>query len=245
MGGRCAKRNIVRALLIGVFAAPLSALSAMAEERFALVIGNAGYTGKPLPALGNPLNDAKLMSDRLTTAGFDVTTVTDADLRGFKTAVREFTGRLAEAGEDVTALFFYAGHGLQGGGKNYLIPLGAELETEADLEFEAVATDWVLARLEAAHGGANVLLLDACRNPGLARAMGGGGLAPIQAAPAGSFISFATAPGMVAYDGNGENSYYTEAVASHMLAPGVDIEHVFKAVRRAGMADARFAGAAG
>ncbi|CAN0453726.1 unnamed protein product, partial [Scytosiphon promiscuus] len=151
-----------------------------------------------------------------------------------KRAVRDFANSLSSAGEGSIAAVYYSGHGFQAGGRNYLAPIGADLRDEVDAEFEALAVDWVLSAVEKAHKGANIVILDACRNTALSRSAGtgGNGLALLQSTPRGSFISFATAPGSTAADGTGLNSPYTSAIAAELLVPGRSIEAVFKAVRR-------------
>lgn len=219
-------------LLVGL-AALLPAGMARAAERLALVIGNADYAGDTLTPLKNPANDAALIADTLKKAGFSVDLVLDADLRGMKLAVRDFTDKLGKAGDGALAAVYYSGHGFQAGGRNYLAPLGADLRDEVDAEFEALSVDWLLSSVEAAHKGANIVILDACRNTALTRSIGtGSGLALLQSTPRGSFISFATAPGSTASDGTGLNSPYTAAIAAEMLTPGASVESVFKAVRR-------------
>ncbi|WP_186396581.1 caspase family protein [Stappia sp. TSB10GB4] len=209
----------------------LGTASSLAAERLALVIGNADYSGGAMTPLKNPVNDAALIADALRQSGFSVETVLDADLRTMKQALREFTTRLSAAGEGSIAAVYYSGHGFQAGGRNYLAPIGADLKDEVDAEFEALAVDWVLSTVEAAHKGANIVILDACRNTALSRSIGTGGLALLSSTPRGSFISFATAPGSTAADGSGLNSPYTAAIAAEMLVPGRSVEAVFKAVR--------------
>jgi len=210
-----------------------------AEGRLALVVGNAAYQGKTLTALKNPTNDAALIADALKKAGFDVVTVMDADLRAMKQAVSDFGTRLGEAGPGAVGMFYYSGHGFQANGLNYLAPLKANLQDEVDAEFEALSVDWVLGKLEKAHQGANVIVLDACRNTALRRGINTGteGLALLRATPRGSFISFATAPGSTAADGTTLNSPYTAAIAREILTPGQTIENAFKNVRRSVVAE--------
>lgn len=209
----------------------LGTTPSLAGERLALVIGNADYSGDAMTPLKNPVNDAALIADTLRQSGFSVETVLDADLRTLKGAVRDFAQRLSAAGEGSIAAVYYSGHGFQAGGRNYLAPIGADLKDEVDAEFEALAVDWVLSTVEAAHTGANIVILDACRNTALSRSVGAGGLALLSSTPRGSFISFATAPGSTAADGSGLNSPYTAAIAAEMLVPGRSVEAVFKAVR--------------
>lgn len=222
-----------------LIATGLADRSAVAGERLALVIGNAGYESETLSPLKNPTNDAALIADALAKAGFKVETVMDADLRAMKRAIQGFGKRLGAAGPDAIGTFYYSGHGFQANGLNYLAPLKADLRDEVDAEFEAMSVDWVLGKLEKAHKGANVVILDACRNTALSRGMRGAGegLALLRATPRGSFISFATAPGSTAADGNTLNSPYTSAIAREMLKPGQTIETVFKNVRRSVVAE--------
>ena len=155
----------------------------------ALVIGNGAY-GRIQP-LDNPVNDATLMGETLRGLGFEVAVSTDADLRDMNAAVRSFGKRLRAAGPGAVGLFFYAGHGVQSRGRNYLIPLVAPIDVEADLEFEAVRAQGVLGQMKDAGSGLNIVVLDACRSnpfPGSARS-GARGLSRIDA-PKGSLIAY-------------------------------------------------------
>ena len=205
--------------------------SALAEPRLALVIGNSNY-GKETGRLPNPANDAALMAATLGKLGFKVTKLIDADQKQMKRAIADFGSALTAAGPDAAGLFFYAGHGVQIAGENYLIPLKAEIRKEADAELEAVPANWVLKQMEFAGNRINIIILDACRNNPLPRSMRGAsrGLARMDA-PKGSFIAYSTAPGETAADGEGKNSPYTEALAKAMLVPGVAIEETFRNAR--------------
>jgi uncharacterized caspase-like protein len=211
--------------------------SVSAETRVALVIGNSAYVNAP--ALANPLNDAQAMTAALKGAGFDVVEATDASKAKFDAALRSFSEKLSKA--DV-ALFFYAGHGLQVGAQNYLVPVDAKLENERDLEFEAVKLDFVQRQMEIDRDGkTTIVMLDACRdNPlsrNLARSMGtrsagiGRGLA---AAPAGlgTFIAYSTQPGNVALDGDGKNSPFTAALVKHLGSKGRNLQATMIEVRK-------------
>ncbi len=217
-------------LLAGV--APVAA-----EKRVALVVGIAAYAHTP--PLANPLNDAKDMSTALKAAGFEVTEAFDVTRRAFDDAVRAFAGKLANA--DV-ALLFYAGHGLQVGAQNYLVPADAKLERERDLEFETIKLEFLLRQMEIdREGKTSIVILDACRdNPlsrNLARTMGtrstniGRGLA---AAPTGlgTFIAYSTQPGNVALDGTGRNSPFTAALVRHMGVKGRNLPATMIEVRK-------------
>ncbi len=208
----------------------LAALPARAETRVALVIGNSDYA--LISALANPENDAALMAETLRAVGFEVIEANNADRRGMARAIREFGKRLRRAGPEAVGLFYYAGHGVQASGANYLIPLGAPVDTEADLEIEAVSAAWVLGQMEYAGNALNVVILDACRNnpfKGSFRASTRG-LARMNA-PSGSLVAYAAAPGQVAADGAGANSPYTAALVAAMREPGLPLEQVFKRVR--------------
>ena len=204
--------------------------TADAQRRVALVIGNSAYTA--VPALSNPKNDAEAMAQTLSELGFDVTTAIDADLRGMSRAIRTFGKALRAAGRDAVGLFYFAGHGVQSRGSNYLVPVGAAIENEADLELEAISTSTILSQLEIADNALNLVILDACRNNPLKSASRSTsrGLARVQAA-SGTLVAFAAAPGQVAADGTGTNSPYTAALVKAMRQPGLSVEEVFKKVR--------------
>jgi Caspase domain len=205
------------------------------EARLALVIGNSAYPTAPLP---NPVHDARLMASTLQALGFTVVEAFDADQKTLKRVLQEFGERLERSGRDTVGLFYYAGHGIQVGGTNYLIPIDANIARESDVEIEAVSAQAVLATLDYARNRLNLILMDACRNNPYARSFRSAarGLARMDA-PNGSLIAYATAPGAVAADGRGNNSPYTEALTRAMQEPGVPIEQVFKNARRAVMAE--------
>jgi carboxyl-terminal processing protease len=216
------------ALLLGLIVAN----PASAEPRVALVIGNSAYKGD-LPALPNPANDAKLMAQALKSVGFDVVEREDASQDQIKQAIAEFSEKLTAAGSEGTGLFFYAGHGVQVAGENYLIPVDAKIKREADVDLVAVSATTVLKQMEFANSAVNIIILDACRNNPLGdggRSLGRG-LAKIEAAPRGSFIAYSTAPGSTAADGDGVNSPYTKALAETITEPGLSIADVFQEVR--------------
>ena len=165
------------------------------------------------------------MADALGGLGFDVTLALDADQKAMKYAIVEFGEKLATAGKDAVGLFFYAGHGLQVDGQNYLVPLAAEIDKESHVAIEAVSAGWVLGEMEFAGNRMNFVILDACRNNPLSRSFRSAtrGLARMDA-PRGSIVAYSTAPGQVARDGEGFNSPYTEALVREMRAPGVSVE---------------------
>jgi len=223
--------------LIFVLALLALLIPAQAETRLALVVGNGAY--QATTALANPSNDARDISAALKAVGFEVIEAIDADKRGMDQALRTFADRLAKA--DV-ALFFYAGHGLQVGLQNYLVPVDAKLTRERDLEFEAVRLDFVLRQMEIdREGKTTIVILDACRdNPltrNLARSMGtrstavGQGLAAASTG-LGTFIAYSTQPGNVALDGAGRNSPFSEALVRQITIKGRNLPATMIEVRK-------------
>ncbi|MGV8057541.1 MAG: caspase domain-containing protein [Smithellaceae bacterium] len=196
------------------------------NQRLALVIGNSKYTASPLK---NPVNDARGMSAALQKLGFRVIYEENATRRVMDEAIRTFYSRLRN-GE--TGLFYYAGHGMQVKGRNYLIPVDARIETESDVEHESIDLGRVLGKMEDAGNPVNIVILDACRDNPFAKSFrsSGVGLARIDA-PVGTIIAYATAPESVAADGTGQNGVYTKYLLKEMMIPGLTIEQVFKAVR--------------
>ena len=204
--------------------------SATASERVALVVGNGGYSR--ISTLDNPVNDATLMARTLEGVGFDVSLVIDADRETMNRAIKAFGRRLARGRDEAVGLFYYAGHGVETGGRNYLIPLSAEIGSETELKSDAVPAEWVLSWMEEAGNRLNMVILDACRNNpyGDTFRSGSRGLGRVDA-PSGSLIAYSAAPGKVATDGKGDNSPYTAALAVAMTEPGLKLEDVFKRVR--------------
>jgi carboxyl-terminal processing protease len=219
-------------LVVAIVALLLLAGSALAEPRVALVIGNSGY-GAEIGRLANPANDAGLMAKTLRGIGFTVIEIEDADQQVMKRAIADFGYKLSDAGFDAIGLFYYAGHGLQFGGENYLIPIGAKIQRETDLDIEAVPLTLILKQMDFADGAVNIVILDACRNNPLSRGFRDStrGLAETRVKPHGSFIAYSTAPGETAADGNGANSPYTIALADSIVTPGLGIEEVFRDIR--------------
>ena len=226
------------AYFIAAFAAALVLVQpAAAQKRVALIVGNSAYTHAG--ALANPANDAADMAAALKEVGIEVILGLDLDKRAFDMKVRDFARALTAAD---TGIFFYAGHGLQVAGRNYLVPVDAQLQNERDLDFEAVALDFVLKQMELERETkTNIVFLDACRdNPlgrNLARNMGtrsasvGRGLAQVQTG-VGTFIAYSTQPGNVALDGSGRNSPFTAALAKGVKAPGRNLTAVMIDVRK-------------
>ncbi len=213
-----------------------SSAGAEEEKRVALVIGNSAY--QHAPALPNPRNDAAAVAEALRKVGFEVVEGLDLDRSAFLAKLRRFAKLVSTA--DV-ATFFYAGHGLQVGGENYFVPIDATLETEDDLAFEAIKFSFIMDLIES-RVGTSIFFLDACRNnpfvERIARSLGrsravsvGSGLAEIFAG-AGTLVAYATDPGNVALDGEGEHSPFTEALLKHIAEPGVEVRSMLTRVRR-------------
>jgi uncharacterized caspase-like protein len=229
-------RRVLVALLATVslvFAASDMAVA----KRVAFVVGNSAY--QHTTPLANPAHDARDMAAALKALSFDVIEGFDLDKRSLDLKTRDFAR--AMAGADA-AMFFYAGHGLQVSGQNYLVPIDAKLENERDLDFEATKVDFILRQMELEREGkTNIVFLDACRdNPlsrNLARSMGtrsaalGRGLAQVQTG-VGTFIAFSTQPGNVALDGDGRNSPFTTALLKHMKSGGRSLNAVMIDVRK-------------
>ncbi len=205
----------------------LSVAPLRAETRVALVIGNGEYA---TARLANPKNDAELMARTLKSVGFEVIKYTDANMQTMRQAFTDFARRLRQP--DAVGVFYYAGHGVQVAGQNYLIPIGADITAEGEVALQALNLSELLASMKGAASRINVAILDACRNNpyeshvrSIAR-----GLAPVSA-PAGTLISYATAPGEVAQDGSDGHSPFTAALAQSIPIPGLAIEEIFKHTR--------------
>ncbi len=211
----------------GLLAALPDAASA-ARARTALVIGNADY--EALSSLVNPLNDAQDMAAALRESGFQVTLLTNADQRGMEEAIREFGNRLERVRGH--GLFYYAGHGVERDGQNYLIPIGADVEDPADLRYKTVNASAILDHMERATNGVNVLILDACRNNPYPHFRSASRGLSILHGPKGSLIAYSTAPGDVAADGKGRNGLFTKHLLDVIRLPGLDLERSFSDVRR-------------
>lgn len=197
------------------------------ERRTALVIGNSNYADGRLK---NPVNDATDIAAALKGLGFTVTLKKDANLREMKDEIDNFGDSLRRGG---VGLFFFAGHGIQLGGINYLIPVRAHISNEKMVEHEAFDVNRLLSTLDNAGNSVNIVMLDACRDNPITRSFrsAGRGLAIISRQPPGTLISFSTGANQVAADGDGRNSPYTAALLQHMKTPGLPVEQVFKRVR--------------
>ena len=198
-----------------------------AGQRLALVIGNGAYADAPLK---NPVNDAADMAAKLEAKGFGVTTLTNAGQKEIEKAVREFTRQL---GQGDVGLFYFAGHGVQVDGENYLAPVDADIQTEEEVRYEAVSLGRVVDGMKRAGNDLNLVVLDACRNNPYSRSFRSGqrGLARVSPAT-GTLILYATEPGQVAVDGEGRNGVFTEKLLASMDSPGLGVEQVFKETAR-------------
>ena len=199
---------------------------AQTERRVALVIGNGAYQDGPL---ANPPNDARDMAAALRRLGFDVIEGENLNQKDMDRNIRLF-GTKIRGGS--VGLFYYAGHGIQINGINYLIPVGANITMESEVKYESIDVGLVLAQMDNARNSLNIVILDACRNNPFARSFRSAsqGLASIDA-PRGTLIAYATAPGSTAKDGTGKNGTYTEELLRYIRTPGLSIEQVFKRVR--------------
>ena len=201
-----------------------------ADKRIALVIGNARYPKFPL---ANPENDARLIAARLRTLGFEVSEQYNLNVLQFRRALRDFARKVAQ--DDATAVLYYAGHGVQIDGRNYLLPVDINLRDQEEVKDESVDIDELfLSRIDKVGSFPRIVILDACRNNPFAgktrNIRSAGGLAEMGAR--GTLIAFASAPGAPAEDGpDGGNSIYTRSLADELTAPGVEVEQMFKNVR--------------
>ena len=224
---------VLRLILWLPFLLALLAGPAQASERVALVIGNGNYANAGV--LPNPPNDAQAVASALRDVGFDVALGRDLDRAAMERLLRDFLRKAATA---KVALLFYAGHGMQVDGRNYLLPVDAKIEAASDLGFETVELDKILGNLEDA-ARATIVILDACRDNPLSRSFAarsrsasvGTGLAAYSTLGTGTLIAFATAPGKVALDGTGKNSPFTEGLVKHLRTPGLEVRAMLTRVR--------------
>jgi len=201
---------------------------------YALVIGNSNYKSHPLK---NPKNDADDMSVALKYSGFDVIDLRDASLTQLRAGVRQFGDRLLNY--DV-GLVYYSGHGIEVKGKNYFVPVNADIQREDEVSDQSLDVSLILEKMTTAGKGVNILIVDACRDDPFGRSFrtASRGLANMDA-PSGTIIAYATSPGKVASDGDGRNSPYTKNLLKAMQQPNKPIEQVFKEVRRAVQIDTK------
>lgn len=208
-------------------------------KRYALVIGNADYTDPNISRLSNPVNDASDMRDILRKLGFDVIyRVNAADKREMEQAVQDFTALLHNGG---IGLFYYAGHGVQVNGENYLIPTQVTLPSQTEVKYNTMSAQYVLDKMEKAGNGFNMIFLDACRDnplPENTRSIGKGkvGLAEMRH-PNGSIIVFSTSPNNKAEDGKGRNGTFTKYLKNAIQRPGLTLNDMLMEVRQNVMAE--------
>ncbi len=200
-------------------------------HRMALVIGNATY--QSVTPLRNPANDTKVVTELLSGAGFEVVSAADLSQAEMRAVVDDFAAKIREKGPDTVALVYYAGHGLQVDGENFLVPVDASVTSAADVATQAVRLADVMKVLESAPSRVRIVILDACRNNpfDVLGDAGGRGLAIVDA-PTGSIVAYSTAPGTEALDGKGAHSPYAAAFKKTIKQPGLPIEQFFKRVRR-------------
>ena len=198
------------------------------RKRIALVIGNSSYRSSPLK---NPANDARAMALTLRRLGVEVEEKTDLNYLELNKTVENFGKKLRSGG---VGLFYYAGHGMQVNGANYLIPVDAEIDDENEVRFKAVDAGLVLAKMEQARSDVNIVVLDACRDNPFSRSFRSTshGLASMDA-PNGTFIAYATAPGKTAADGDGQNGLYTAELIKVLETSSLPLEQVFKRTLKA------------
>lgn len=224
-------RSVLRPALAA--AALLLSAPALAENRIALVIGQSAYRAvTPLP---NPVNDARAMAKMLGDAGFEVQSASDLTQNELRERIGAFAASVAEKGADTVSLVFYAGHGLQVDGENYLVPIDVDPKREADIPLQAVRLNDVLNTLTSVPSRTRIILLDACRNnpfPGINKTTGRGlAHVDVKLGTPGTLLSFSTSPGAEAEDGTGGNSPYTTALLKAGREPNLAIEDAFKRVR--------------
>jgi hypothetical protein len=221
--------SLLRSVVASAFILLAAAGSAVAENRIALVIGNSAY--QAVNALPNPANDASAVSKLLADANFEVISASDLNLDEMRRTIRDFSAKVAEKGENTVALVYYAGHGLQVDGENFLVPVDARIARASDVAIETMRLADIMTTLASTPSRTRIVILDACRNnPFSAVNAGGKGLAIVDA-PAGSIVAYATAPGSEALDGRGRHSPYTAAFVKIARQPDLPIEQMFKRVR--------------
>ncbi|HNQ58757.1 MAG TPA: caspase family protein [Candidatus Desulfobacillus denitrificans] len=223
-------RLLVAALLLllaqGLLAQGGTPAAGPGGKRLALVIGNAAYPSAPLK---NPVNDARAMARTLKELGFEVVLRENIGQRDMAAVVRQFGASISPGS---TTLFYFAGHGMQVKGRNYLVPVDADIQLEDEVPYATIDVSLVLDKMEVGKSAINLVILDACRNNPFARRFRSSatGLAQMDA-PVGTLIAFATAPGSVAQDGSGANGIYTQHLLESIATPGLPVEQMFKRVR--------------
>jgi Caspase domain len=202
--------------------------TAQKERRTALVIGNSAY---PVGGLANPTNDAADLTAILKDLGFEVTLLPDVNLQQMKDAIDKFSKDLKAGG---IGLFFYAGHGIQVKGENYIIPINAAITREADVKNQAFSLTKIIDSMDKAGNPVNLIMIDACRNNPYSKKWRSTsrGLADLVRRPEGMLISFSTSPGEIAADGDGRNSPYTSSLLRNIGAENTPLELIFRNTRQ-------------
>ena len=234
---------LLAVLLAGLLLLAAAAVRAQSVDggarRVALVVGNNAYPSAPLL---NPVNDARAMAATLQLVGFTVILKTNARQADMLAALRDFGNRLKDGGAGTAGLFYFAGHGMQIKGRNFLVPIGANIEHEDEVSYQSLDAQAVMDKMESAGNGTNIVILDACRDNPFLRSFRSGrqGLTQMDA-PVGTLVAFSTAPGSVASDGlkGGNNGLYTSHLLSAIQRPGLKVEDVFKQVRAAVLRDSQ------
>jgi uncharacterized caspase-like protein len=209
--------------------------TATAAERFALVIGNGAY--EHVEPLTNPPRDVELITESLESVGFTVTLIIDASRRQMDDAAKQFALDLDDAGRNAVGVFYYAGHAVSYEGKNWLLPVNANITQGPDIEYESISSGKVLGLMENARNATDIMVLDSCRSaPFRGFSLSGTrsltrGLVTMQA-PAGSFIAYSTGPGQVAYDGTGNYSPFATAFATEIRTPNLSVGDMMIEVTR-------------
>ncbi|PWT89097.1 MAG: hypothetical protein C5B56_07680 [Proteobacteria bacterium] len=199
------------------------------ERRVALVIGNSNYQNAP--QLANPDNDAESMAQFLNSAGFEVVSATDLGQNDMLRVVQDFSAKVSARGPNTVAMVYYAGHGVQLAGENYLVPVDAKVSSPTELVNNSVRLVDVMSTLETIPSRMRIVILDACRNNPFPNVNDAGRGLAIVDAPNGSIVGYSTAPGAEALDGTGGHSPYTQAFLNVAREPNVPIEQLFKRVR--------------
>jgi hypothetical protein len=221
------EKTVRRWFLSSVLIALIVAAGPLWAKNYALLIGNSQYS---IGELDNPANDASDLANTLRAIGFDTTVKVNVDSASMKNLIRDFGEKLKN--NDGIGLFFFAGHGVQVNGENYMLPVGFPFKSEQDVEKNAVQANMILRYMEDSKNRVNVVVLDACRNNPFikTRSLKSRGLAPMDA-PSGSLVAFSTAPGTEASDGSGRNGLYTKHLMANVKMPGLTVEQVFKRTR--------------
>ena len=226
---------MIRKIAVFLFFMFVIAVSLSAQDRFALVIGNNSYSG--LSSLKNPVNDAVDIAGTLENLGFKVELVQNGNLGAMERAVINLKNKLS-VNKNSIGFFYYAGHGVQSGGQNFLIPSGANIADEAFLKTKSLSTQAVMDLLQSAGNNLNMVILDACRdNPFSWSRSSSRGLSVVGSQPPGSIIVYATSAGSTAKDGTGRNGMFTTELLKHLKTPGIDVTEVFR-LTGAGVRDA-------